>query len=86
MDQALLAVIAARVCYTELVFARVNKKLATTLTTAEVKAMVQQILNDSSSQLVKRGKNYYVSNKQAAVQLTINSFNYRLITASKYLS
>lgn len=55
MDQASLAVIAARVCYTELVFARVNKKLATTLTTAEVKAMVQQILSDSSSQLVKRG-------------------------------
>ncbi|KRO24730.1 DUF3781 domain-containing protein [Lactiplantibacillus fabifermentans] len=55
MDQASLAVIAARVCYTELVFARVNKKLATTLTTTEVKAMVQQILNDSSSQLVKRG-------------------------------
>ncbi|NLR31552.1 DUF3781 domain-containing protein [Levilactobacillus tujiorum] len=78
----LLDQIKTQVCYTELVYQRVNKKLAVDLSQAEVEALVIAMLDDVTTSIEKLGKNYYVANSTRRVQLAINSFNYRLITVN----
>lgn len=70
-----------QVCYTPLVFGRVNKKLGTDLTVDEIKQLVQKIIADPQTSITKNGKNYYLQFQ--TTELVINSFNYRLITANK---
>jgi len=69
------------VCYTPLVFKRVNKKLTTTFSDDDIKNLVNNIINDPLTVIIKTGKNYYLQNN--SIELVINSFNYRLITANK---
>ncbi|MGQ2375645.1 DUF3781 domain-containing protein [Companilactobacillus zhachilii] len=69
------------VCYTPLVFNRVNKKLQVNLSNEEIKTLVNQIIQDKATTIVKDGKNYYLQNDD--IELVINSFNYRLITVNK---
>ncbi|MFC6176984.1 DUF3781 domain-containing protein [Companilactobacillus huachuanensis] len=69
------------VCYTPLVFGRVNKKLNLSLSNEEVQSLVNRIISDEKTIIHKTGKNYYLQNK--TIELVINSFNYRLITANK---
>lgn len=69
------------ICYTPLVFGRVNKKLAVDLTNGEIQNLVNQIIQSPDTTFEKRGKNFYLQNQQT--ELVINSFNYRLITANK---
>ncbi|WP_143462995.1 DUF3781 domain-containing protein [Levilactobacillus enshiensis] len=57
-SRKLLGQIKAQVCYTELVYQRVNKKLAVNLTKAEVEALVIAILDDDTTDVEKLGKNY----------------------------
>jgi len=85
MDE-LLQQLSEQVCYTELVFQRVNKKLKTVMTEAEVKALIQGILLDAGSSVEQRGKNYYVTSSVRHVRLTINRFNCRLITADRVVA
>lgn len=70
------------VCYTELVYQRVNKKLKTQLAQTEIEALVDRLLADVTSSVEKRGKNYYVTNQRTQIQLVLNSFNSRLITVN----
>lgn len=79
----LLRLIKAQVCYTDLVYQRVNKKLKVDLSRSEIERMVQTILNDGQSTVEKHGKNYYITNLAHRTRLTINSFNFRLITADR---
>ncbi|KIO99134.1 hypothetical protein FC61_GL001569 [Levilactobacillus brevis ATCC 14869 = DSM 20054] len=51
------------------------------LSRAEIETLVQDILGDEQTMLEKRGKNYYVTSLARHTRLTINSFNFRLITA-----
>jgi len=69
------------ICYTALVFERVNKKLRATYTIDEIKNLVHQIIIHPETSFTKQGKNYYIQHE--TVELVINSFNYRLITANK---
>lgn len=78
-----LASIKDQVCYTDLVYRRVNKKLKVDLSRAEIEKLVQDILGDDQTTVEKRGKNYYVSGLTYKTRLTINSFNFRLITADR---
>lgn len=82
-SRELLDQIKTQVCYTELVNRRVNKKLAVDLSKSEIEALVIAILDDDITSIEKLGKNYYVTNSTWRVQLMINSFNYRLITANR---
>lgn len=82
-NRNLLDEIKEHVCYTDFVYQRVNKKLAVDLLKSEVEALVLAILSDVATDVEKFGKNYYVSNLSRQVQLVINSFNYRLITANR---
>lgn len=75
------AVFLKNICYTKLVFDRVNKKLQTNLSNEEIKNLVNKIISDSETSIIKRGKNYYLQNNH--VELVINFYNYRLITANK---
>ncbi|MQS52641.1 DUF3781 domain-containing protein [Companilactobacillus mishanensis] len=75
--------IAGNICYTELVYGRVNKKLKVDLSSNEIEEMVMEILKDHQSIIEKIGKNFYISNLEKHVRLTVNSYNYRLITANR---
>lgn len=66
--------------YTDLVFARVNKKLKTDYSNLQIKILVREILEDNNSLINKQGKNYYVYNNQKEIELVINAFSYTLIT------
>ncbi|WP_125590831.1 DUF3781 domain-containing protein [Companilactobacillus jidongensis] len=71
------------ICYTDLVFERVNKKLSTNMSRVEIQDMVLSILNSADSLSEKIGKNYYISNLSFNIRLTVNSFTYRLITVDR---
>lgn len=79
----ILKIISARICYTPLVFERVNKKLGLNQDEATTRLMVNNVLANPDD-VSRRGKNYYVRSRQYRVELTINASNYRLITVTKY--
>lgn len=71
-------------CYTELVYGRINKKLSTNYSKLEIESLILDLLNNSSEEdYLKIGKNYYVSNHKHKIRLTINSYTFRVITADK---
>jgi hypothetical protein len=72
------------ICYTDLVYERINKKLNTTLSKDEIEAMILAIIKETDeSEFLKNGKNIYVSDRESNVRLTINSFTNRIITADR---
>lgn len=69
-----------RICYSNLVYDRINKKLQKSLSNKEIEKMVFDILRGASvSQYQKKGKNIYVTHFH--IRITINSTTYRVITA-----
>lgn len=71
-------------CYSELVYQRINKKLKTVFSKDETEHFIKKILEETSSNnYLKKGKNFYISNKQHAIRLTINSNTFRVITVDK---
>lgn len=61
-------------CYTQLVYSRVNKKLRTNLQNEEIELFIDKILKMSDEKYyTKTGKNYYVTNIENNIRLTINS-------------
>lgn len=75
--------ILTNLCYTPLVFARVNKKLALSLSSTEIESLTATIVSDPTNSIQKIGKNFYIFDNTKRIKLTINSYTYRLITASK---
>lgn len=76
--------ISDNICYTKLVYDRINKKLDWELSEAEIEVMVSKIIHETDeSAFQKIGKNIYISNIQRNTKLTINSFTNRIITADK---
>lgn len=72
------------ICYTELVYGRINKKLNTQFSKKQIEEFVLKILKDTDEKLFSKiGKNYYVENTENNVRLTINSNTFRIITADK---
>ncbi len=73
--------IVENLCYTELVYERVNKKLAINYSHEQIEEFIFELLKNTNEEFfVKSGKNYYVTNSEKAIKLTINSNTYRLIT------
>ena len=71
-----------KICYTELVYERINKKLNKQLTKNKIEELILRIIKETNeTEFQKTGKNIYVTNKEKQVRLTINSNNYRIITA-----
>ena len=68
------AQILQNVCYTELVYKRINKKLGTQLSRKEIEALMLDIIKDTAEEnFIRKGKNYYISNFEYRICLTINS-------------
>ena len=72
------------ICYTELVYNRINKKLNLELSKPNIEVYILTIiLETDESQFLKKGKNIYVTNTDRNIKLTINSNTNRLITVDK---
>ena len=76
--------ILSKICYTELVYQRINKKLKTELSKLEIEKMLFDILNETQEKYFKKiGKNIYVKNSDNNIKITINSNTFRIITVDK---
>ncbi len=72
------------ICYTELVYDRINKKLQTHNSKKEIEAYIYDVLkNTEEAHYIKKGKNYYITNKENNIRITINSYTYRVITVDR---
>lgn len=75
------AKIMQEICYTELVYNRINKKLNNTYSKPEIEKMILNIIEKTTEiGFQKIGKNFYVTNAQNNIRITINSNTYRVIT------
>lgn len=75
--------ILASICYTELVYQRINKKLQTELDKAAIEAFIYQGIEDPTSVLMKQGKNFYITNTRLNLRVTVNSNTFRVITVDR---
>jgi hypothetical protein len=76
--------IVENVCYTELVYERINKKLNVEFTKEQIEVFILKILNETDKNLFsKTGKNIYVTNAENNIKITINSNTFRIITVDK---
>ncbi|WP_405608189.1 DUF3781 domain-containing protein [Polaribacter sp. Asnod1-A03] len=72
-------------CYTKLVYQRINKKLNTDFSKSEIEDFIRKILVATDLQnYQKKGKNFYVSDKENNIRITINSNTFRIITVDKF--
>lgn len=73
-----------KICYTDLVYFRINKKLNIQLQKDEIEKMIYEIIEETDKmKFQKTGKNIYITNNYRNVRLTINSNTYRIITADR---
>lgn len=71
-------------CYTELVYERINKKLNTNYSKNEIETLIRNLLKTTpDTDYTKQGKNYYVNNKEHQIRLCINSNTVRIITVDR---
>lgn len=71
-----------KICYTDLVYERINKKLGKELSKEQIEKMIFTIIKETDvSGFNKKGKNIYIINNERKVRLTINSNTNRIITA-----
>jgi hypothetical protein len=77
-------VILDKLCYTELVYGRINKKLKIDLSKEKIEELITTIiLETNENEFIKTGKNIYITNEKRNIMLTINSYTNRIITADK---
>jgi hypothetical protein len=73
-----------RICYTELVYERINKKLDSKFSKSEIEKMLFDIVEETQEIFFQKiGKNIYVTNREKNIKITINSNTYRIITVDK---
>jgi hypothetical protein len=73
-----------KICYTDLVYERINKKLNLNLSKEKIEEMIFLIIQETNeASYQKIGKNVYISNNEKNVRLTINSYTNRIITVDK---
>ena len=69
------------ICYTELVYERINKKLNSQFSKPEIEKLLFNIIkNTDEINFEKIGKNFYVTDIENNIRITINSNTYRIIT------
>lgn len=73
-----------KLCYTELVYGRINKKLKLDLSKDKIEKLITTVIFETDEKyFVKTGKNIYITNEKRNIMLTINSYTNRIITADK---
>jgi len=74
-------------CYTALVYERINKKLTVNMKKQETETFIKKIIQETdSSKFVQIGKNFYISNEKQGIRITVNSNTYRIITVDKLVA
>ena len=72
------------ICYTELVYERINKKLNIKFSKKQIEEFLFKILKETNEiYFQKNGKNIYVTNTENNIIITINSNTFRVITVNK---
>ena len=72
------------ICYTELVYERINKKLNTKFSKKQIEVYIFKILKETEKTFyTKIGKNFYVMNTENNIKITINSNTFRIITVDR---
>jgi hypothetical protein len=72
------------ICYTALVYDRINKKLNSKFSKQEIEKMLFEIIRETQENFFQRiGKNIYVTNSEKNIRITINSNTFRIITVNK---
>ena len=72
------------ICYTELVYERINKKLNINCSIKQIEVYLFNILKETDKIFfTKNGKNIYVMNIENNIRITINSNTFRIITVDK---
>ena len=70
-----------QICYTELVYGRINKKLHTQFSKSEIEKLIFNIIQKTEEMEFKEiGKNINVSNIKENIKITINQNTCRIIT------
>ncbi|MBM9930378.1 DUF3781 domain-containing protein [Pediococcus pentosaceus] len=69
-------------CYTTLVYQRINKKLDSVMDELTIENLITDCIKTADS-INKNGKNYYVYNYKKNISVTINSNNFRVITVNR---
>ena len=60
------------ICFTELVYVRINKKLNSTFSKQEIEGFIGSILKETEeTNFVKIGKNFYVTNMMNSIKMSI---------------
>ncbi len=73
-------------CYTDLVYGRINKKLSTDFSKQQIELFIEKTLKITDKEFIKKiGKNYYVTNNENNLRITINSNTFRVITVDKLI-
>ena len=73
--------ILSKICYTDLVYGRINKKLNQNFSNTEIEKLILEIIeNTAEINFEKKGKNIYIANEDRNIRITINSFTNRIIT------
>lgn len=73
-----------KICYTKLVYERINKKLKIQFSEPEIEKMIFDILSETRKEFFrKNGKNIYVTNSEKNIRITINSNTNRIITVDR---
>lgn len=76
--------ILANICYTALVYGRINKKLNSRFSEHEIEAMLYKLIAETpETDFQKTGKNIYITAPDKGMKVTINSNTYRVITVDK---
>jgi hypothetical protein len=75
------------ICYTQLVYERINKKLNTKLSKEQIEKLIFKIIKETNENYFeKMGKNYYITNTKNNIRITINSNNFRVITVDRIIN
>ena len=84
IDDSLKATIIEKLCYTKLVYDRINRKLGLHLSPQEIESFISDIImHTDTNHFLKKGKNYYITNDTEHICITVNSCTYRVITTDK---
>ncbi|WP_431166187.1 DUF3781 domain-containing protein [Tenacibaculum halocynthiae] len=72
------------ICYTELVYNRINKKLNSKLSKKEIESYILKTLKNTDLMFFeKKGKNYYITNSEENIRITVNSNTFSVITVNR---
>jgi hypothetical protein len=73
-----------KLCYTELVYGRINKKLNSHYSKIEIEKMIIDIIEETQEHYFKLiGKNFYITNTAKNITITVNSHTHRVITVDR---